>query len=83
MNERTRTNITAKLLKYSLAHKTETPMRDCFVEKYGYNITKQALLVVWDDWCKVARMAGVSNVARRGTEWTENGILIRKGSAIQ
>lgn len=57
-------------------------MRDCFVKEYGYNLTKQTLIIIWDDWVKVARMAGVSNVIRRGTEWTENGITIRQGTSI-
>lgn len=83
MNEKTRTKLTCELLSYSIANKeTRTPMRDCFVKKYGTNITDAALITVWDDMVKVARMSGVSNVERRGNQWTENGIVIRENTTI-
>lgn len=79
MNANERMNLTNELVEWKTNHPdSNTPMRDLFVYRYGAEgLTKAAILILWDDWCKVARMSGVSNVIRRECQWTENGIVVR------
>lgn len=80
MNVEERMKLTQELVEWKTNHpETATPMRDMFVHRYGNDcLTKAAILIIWDDWCKVARTSGVSNIQRRECQWTENGIVIRE-----
>jgi len=80
MNTKERINLTQELVEWKANHpESTTPMRDLFVHRYGADcLAKATILIIWDDWCKVARTSGVSNIQRRECQWTENGIVIRE-----
>jgi len=79
-----RVKLAREMQEYTQAHpNTCTPMRDFFLSRYGADcLTKCTILILWDDWVKVARMAAISDVHRRGSQWTENGVIVREGLNI-
>lgn len=82
MNTTQRVKLATEMVAYVQEHDTKTPMRDLFVEKYGKDLKAATVMILFAEWVKVARMAGVSDIQKRGHQWTENSVIIREYMTI-